>query len=295
MCTEFPYWDISYLVAVFFSIGCLVFVVCGLFSWLPLVAPGSEFPGESIAGGVTAFVGATLFQVGAVLLVFEACNENQTGCFGWALHRLVSNNGESFNGDSESARLLATPAPDNCRHHHQRGRKKEPLSQPSQPERKWEWWPSWDELKTHYIHEIGFVASISMAIGATVFYVCGICSIPGIYDHMSVGAARGVYWLTYLLGGVIFIISSALYMLETQTNWYTPAPRILGWHIGLWNMIGSVGWTLAASLGYCTSSGCAYQSELTLTWASASFFIGSMLLWYEALDKYPVEKDKGKP
>lgn len=33
----------------------------------------------SRGGGVTSFVGATLFQVGAVLLAFEACNENQAG------------------------------------------------------------------------------------------------------------------------------------------------------------------------------------------------------------------------
>lgn len=35
-----------------------------------------------------------------------------------------------------------------------------------------------------------------------------------------------------------------------------------------------------------------YQSELSLTWASIAYTIGSLLLWYEALDKYPVEAAK---
>jgi hypothetical protein len=80
MFTEYPYWDVSYLVAVFFSIGCAIFIVCGLFYWLPIAHQETEYEGEDIAGGgVTSFVGATLFHVGAVLLAFEACNENQTG------------------------------------------------------------------------------------------------------------------------------------------------------------------------------------------------------------------------
>lgn len=33
-------------------------------------------------------------------------------------------------------------------------------------------------------------------------------------------------------------------MLETQRKWYVPAPKVLGWHIGLWNLIGAVGFTV---------------------------------------------------
>ena len=33
-----------------------------------------------------------------------------------------------------------------------------------------------------------------------------------------------------------FIVSGALYMLETQSKWYKPAWEVLGWHIGLWNV-----------------------------------------------------------
>lgn len=36
-----------------------------------------------------------------------------------------------------------------------------------------------------------------------------------------------------------------LFMLETQSKWYIPAPGVLGWHIGFWNLIGALGFTVA--------------------------------------------------
>lgn len=289
MFMEFPYWDVSYLIAVAFALGSLLFIASGLFYWLPQIDPSSEFPKEStVAGGVTAFAGAMLFEVGAVFLVLEAWNENQTGCFGWALHQAISGDG-STNGEAENGRIIAKVDPETCRHHHGRGSKKQRPQRPG-PEQKWRWYPSWNEVKTHYIHEIGFVANMILSLGATLFCVTGICSLPGIYSNMSLGVAWGTYWLAYLIGGIMFMVASVFYMLETQSAWYRPAPHLLGWHIGLWNLIGSVGWTLAASLGYCTMSWCTWESDLTLIWASAAFFIGSMLQWYEALEKYPIDK-----
>jgi len=60
------------------SIGCVVWVINGFFVWYPLAAPWSEFSGETdVGGGWTAFVGATIFEVGSVLLMLEAVNENR--------------------------------------------------------------------------------------------------------------------------------------------------------------------------------------------------------------------------
>jgi len=30
-------------------------------------------------------------------------------------------------------------------------------------------------------------------------------------------------------------------MIETQKHWWQPAPKVLGWHIGFWNLIGGFG------------------------------------------------------
>lgn len=39
--------------------------------------------------------------------------------------------------------------------------------------RHWTWWPTWNELQTHYFKEVGFLACLSQMIGATVFVSLG--------------------------------------------------------------------------------------------------------------------------
>jgi len=104
-------------------------------------------------------------------------------------------------------------------------------------------------------------------------------------------------------------------MLETQKKWYLPAPKILGWHIGLWNLVGAIGFTLCGALGFAIDQdGIEYASTLATfigSWAflvsalSAPYItfcpvyihltwflqIGSVIQWYESLDKYPISID----
>ena len=346
MFTMFPYWDISWLVGVSFTIGCLIFVACGLFYWLPIAFPETEFPHEeSIAGGVCAFVVATLFQIGAVLLFLESYNDRAETQFGGAVEHLfvdrlkiahksewhrpkhyemgrspdepanavdepkkhsssegndvskVQSTSKGSNalkeqptseGSSDSSERSSSEGSD-LKHHATSGDSGENGDAGNTfTERQWQWWPSWHAVRTHYIYEIGFLASFTMSVGATIFYVCGILALPGIFENLSEGVIKGVYYMTYLVGGVLFVISSLFYILETQPNWYTPQPYKIGWWVGAWNMVGSVGWTLAASLGYCPADWCEYQSELALTWASVAFATGSAFQWYESLDKYVV-------
>lgn len=58
-------------------------------------------------------------------------------------------------------------------------------------------------------------------------------------------------------------------MLETQKKWYIPAPTVLGWHIGFWNLIGALGFTLCGAFGFASSN---EEYETALTWST---FIGS--------------------
>ena len=113
MLTRCPYWDVSYLVAIVFTLGSVLWVFNAFFVWLPLVKTSTEFNNEAlVGGGVTAFVGATIFEIGSVLLIFEAVNENRWGCFGWALEKV-------FNGNGEKAGVIRLlPDRDGCGHHH---------------------------------------------------------------------------------------------------------------------------------------------------------------------------------
>lgn len=66
------------------------------------------------------------------------------------------------------------------------------------------------------------------------------------------------------------IISSLLFMLEVQTKWYLPAPKLLGWHVGFWNLIGAIGFTLCGALGFAAEHSESIEYALTL-----STFVGS--------------------
>lgn len=81
------------------------------------------------------------------------------------------------------------------------------------------WWPTWHEFTTHYIKEIGFLASLIQLMGATVFWMAGFTNLPGIHNAMSLPVTNGAYWLPQVVGGTGFIASSILLMTEVQDKW----------------------------------------------------------------------------
>ncbi|KAJ6787677.1 hypothetical protein PWT90_08375 [Aphanocladium album] len=311
MFTVFPYWDVSWLIGVSFTVGCSLFIACGFMYWLPIAYPETTFPHEKdVAGGVLSFVGATLFQIGAFLLMLESWNDRAETKFGGAMETFfaerfsfrrgaVRGAGEAKEKESDDGETPSTMQPSSQLGDEESANPENGAAARTEQqafgasrvgntnpfgEREWQWLPSWHDVKTHYIYEIGFLASATMSLGATIFYLCGILALPGI--HLSVQAKWGAYYLPYLVGGILFALASVFYILETQPNWYTPQPFKIGWHIGFFNLLGGIGWTLAASFGYCEAHWCHYQSELSLIWASIAFTFGSALQWYESLDKY---------
>ena len=179
----------------------------GCFVWFPLVAPSSEFKGEVLwGGGLSAFIGATIFELGSVMMILEAVNENRTECFGWALEHMI---------EDDAVRLVHAKG-GYCNHHHAHsrsllrsrsmpavpsdgdlrdvdGRRGSPKSQ-AQCERLWSWCPTWHELRTHYFREIGFLASFSQLLGATIFWIAGIAGFPPAYERLHGKSLNGLYW-----------------------------------------------------------------------------------------------------
>ena len=349
MLTCYPIWDVSYLVAIIFTLGSVIWVINGFFALLPLVQGYETFAGEStVAAGWSAFVGATVFEVGSVLLMFEAVNENRAGCFGWALEKVVEEVEGGIGWRVEPERK--------CRHHHSnrgnfvgrgssgergsktssesvtarggsgqsnggRGVDAEPNGKqekreegagagssaaPSKPSstmsghtsgKAWQWFPTAHELFTYYIYELGFLACAFQLFGATVFWISGFTAIPQIQDVLIPyqPSLNGAYWTPQIVGGAGFIVSSLFFMLETQRKWYIPAPTVLGWHIGLWNLVGAVGFTVCGALGpgAADSDTYLYQSILATFWGSWAFLVGSAVQWFESLDTHPIEERKG--
>lgn len=253
--------------------GSIIWVINGFFSWLPVLNPSTKF--SDWAGGLTAFIGATVFEFGSILLMLEAVNENRADCFGWAVE-------ESVDG------MLHLTHADNCKHAHaQKGTFVKQSSktldnnttESTGNDRMWSWWPTWYELRSHYFFDIGFLACSSQTFGATVFWISGFTALPPILNNLSTPAENGVYWLPQVIGGTGFIVSSTLFMVEVQPRWYIPAPGVLGWHIGLWNLIGAIGFTLCGALGFgITHPGVEYALTLSTFIGSWAFLVSKTVL-----------------
>ena len=241
---------------------------------------------------VSFFIFSFLFfgVVGKAALTLDTLGSD---CFGWALEEALE--------DTHGRRLRRDDG--NCRHHHcgRRGWLREPggsssvatpgdnspgkktndITDDSQDDTKsarlWSWWPTRHELTTHYLKDIGFLACLSQMIGATVFWISGFTGLPAIFDALEpvTGAVNGIFWLPQVIGGTGFIVSSGLFMIEVQERWYKPALGILGWHIGFWNLVGAVGFTLCGGLGFGSeaSEGVEYASVLSTFVGSWAFLV----------------------
>ena len=147
-------------------------------------------------------------------MVLEAVNENRTACFGWALEQALND---------DAVHLLSKEG--DCRHHHphrrsllrpcpvsptsSESRLRDPTGAKSSSEeltsgeRPWLWCPTWYELRTHYFKEIGFLASFSQLLGATVFWIAGIAALPPVYQRLHGASLDGVYWSPQVSPGPI--------------------------------------------------------------------------------------------
>lgn len=82
-----------------------------------------------------------------------------------------------------------------------------------------------------------------------------------------------------VIGGTGFIVSSLLFMLETQKKWWLPAPKVLGWHIGFWNFIGALGFTACGAVGFGgTRDAIQYASTLSTFIGSWAFLVSVLLI-----------------
>ncbi|KAJ7201573.1 hypothetical protein GGX14DRAFT_464297 [Mycena pura] len=255
------YWNISWWVAILFTVGSVVWVVNGFIAFLPFVNSGVAEDDSGV--GWTVWLGATIFEFGALAGLWEALNRADAADFGWNVHSLLHGDSERSTGNSSQQKNLKPPRT------------------------KWIWF----SMDGKYFHELGFLAAFVQYLAATIFWISGFTAIPTIQNAIAphTGLIDGVFWTPQVIGGCGFVIASTLTMIETQQRWYIPAPASLGWHVGFWNLVGGVGFALCGALGYALndSNGIAYQSSCSTFWGSWAFLIGSVIQWYESVN--PVE------
>lgn len=326
--TRFPYWDISWCVAIVYTLGSMVWVANGFTGVLSLVGKGSSKQLTS-ANTWTAFAGASIFFLGSYLLFLEAVNANRTGCFGWVVERTVKGirpEAEVHPGDCEHHYHAKDKHPhtdeayedendgDNIQDfgseddghdeatangwHHSGFQDRISASEDEETDHphsyNWLWLPSWRHLRTHFIYEIGFLACAIQLVSGSLFWLSKFTTLPGITEQISQPVLDGTNWAPQIVGCIGFIVASLLFMLETQHKWYVPAPNILGWHVGFWKLVGCTGFLLSAVFGPLGEHGMQFaenQSSISTFWGSWMILLGSLVQWYESLDKHPIVQE----
>ncbi|KAF2160312.1 hypothetical protein M409DRAFT_70490 [Zasmidium cellare ATCC 36951] len=272
MFTTFPYNNISWHIAIVFTFGSVIWVLSSFFAYMPM--DKNAPPSLSAYGcGITAFIGSCVFVLGSILLMMETVKDNRDAEFGWAVD-------QQWDENTGTTVYRVTPETKSGQGHKQRELKS--------------WAPSvrlptLKELREHYIYEVAFWSSIIQLLSSFVFLVSGITALPKLYDQLSRPLVDAVYWTPKLVACCGFILSALLAMFECQKKWNKPAWNNLGWHIGLWKLIGSVGFILVPCFGFNRADWAQYQATIHCLWGSWAFLICSVLLWYESVTQYTVD------
>jgi len=274
------YWNVSWWVAWAFTLGSVVWVINGFAGYLPY-GDSKHFEKAQESPGWTAFIGATIFELGSILGMWEAWNRGDAAHFGYEcreaaseMERALGFKTKDIKPDPEEADMEKNGASGKDMH--------------KIPHKKWIWFST----DTKYFHELGFLAAFWQLIAASIFWISGFTAIPTINTAIenNVGLLDGIFWTPQVVGGTGFMISAACIMLESQKKWYKPEFTSLGWHVGLWNEVGAIGFMLCGALGYAptTNTKAYYQSALSTFWGGWAFLIGSVIQLYEAVN--PIEQ-----
>ncbi|TYJ51600.1 hypothetical protein B9479_007826 [Cryptococcus floricola] len=299
--------DVTFWIAVSFTLGSVVWVVNGFLVWFPVLRPELDTDAFSESASALAFIGGTIFLVGSYLMVVEALDRGREINFGTALGQLLHHrrftSPQATVGSSDLSKLLSHTSTSSANlgdSHTQnvgnsdRGRSKldEEGAKVMEGAKGFVWWgkPMW--------HDMGYLAAIVQLFAATIFWVSTLTGLPGVIPGYADGKGSTAiidvfFWTPQVIGGTGFIVSSLILMLETQTHPWLPNLTDIGWWIGFWNLIGAFGFMLCGALGYSDKSGVVYESDLATFWGSWAFLIGSVVQLGEAIWREP-EEGNGK-
>jgi hypothetical protein len=200
--------------------------------------------------------------------MIEAVNENRSASFGWEVVQLIDRQTES------GFISLLLPSMDLRKHGLLRNwlSKGHPADTKGHSDadvkqgNKWVWIPSTYDLRTHYFRDVGFLACFFAATGSMIYLISGIMGLPGIFNHLSFQQLELFYWTSEVLGGIGMVISGLLFTLETQRHWWQPAYHILGWWIGIFNLVGGFGFFIGSCFGYIPVYWAQYQANCATFW-----------------------------
>jgi hypothetical protein len=306
MWTIFPLRDISWIVAFSFTMGSTVWVVNGFFLLLPLIDPEANFLKETpYATSASSLLGTLIFSVGGYAGFLEGMN--------------LKRGGDSIGGmDVEFVEITETRTRMDVEEILDEA--VEPKSSTSSYESPQQllrtststintddvnavhaspqsallgnpafiYFPTMHQLLTIYAQSFHFHAGLIQFLGTIIFSIATITSLPGILPSLATSPflIPLLNLLPATLGAFLFLTSSILQLLSAQKQWYRPEILKGEWHVGLWNAIGSLGFTLAGALPILGTEEASYIGTLAGFWGSWAFLVGSVVQLYIVMGYY---------
>jgi hypothetical protein len=263
-CHPFKLYDISWWTAYLFLVGSIFWVINGIFVFNKVI---SDEEASTRAEKATSFLGGTFFLFGGIAMYLEALNSENTMMFDEEIRK----------GERNVLFAVAQvflPKKFVKKHIH-KGK---------EIQLDWKWY-GWKSIK-----DISFMANFTQFLAVTVFWISVLTYLPGILPLEEDSTNRALFiiffWVPQVAGAFLLIVSSVLLMLETQPNVWHIKPFKVDWHVGFWNILGSVGFFLSGLFGIIVPPEDKYDRWWGVAFStyvgSFSFLIGTIFQYYEA-------------
>ena len=234
--------DVSYIGATAMTAACVFLVTNAILSLLPYANPKFQ-PPEWITTleGVLTLVGCVLFLTSSSMSFIEAVNQDHRSSLGWK---------QESPAHSESSQSVesscTTLVPDWCKisrrnsianlfrgsdsHSDMNGEQTPLLGNPGEDNREpsWRFFPSVHEIRNHLLYDIGFLACGILLMSSAIYCACATAALITILTTGSI-----IPWIRIpqVVASIGFMASSALFMVETQEEWWRPQYNAIGWQV----------------------------------------------------------------
>ena len=311
MWTLFPLQDISWIVAFSFTVGSAAFVIHGFFLLLPLVDPETNFPSETpYATPASSVLGALMFLVGGYAGFLEGLNRKgrEMAVTDVLDIEAIDITEIRMNLDDETPSQETGPKGNDEPTRGERSVQVQPLRESTSATQldddtsavqarsfppllgnpTFIYLPTTHKLLSSHARSLAFHSCWVQFLGTLIFSFATITSLPGILptSNSSPLLIPLLNLLPASLGGLLFIISALLQILNAQDKWWMPNATKGNWQVGFWNAIGSLGFTFAGAFPVFGNETASYFGSLAEFWGSWAFLIGSVIQLYIVMGYY---------
>ncbi|KXS99075.1 hypothetical protein AC578_6971 [Pseudocercospora eumusae] len=244
-------------------VGSCIWIISSLFSFLPFEYPSTRFPGETeYCVGILSCTGTICFFISSLSTIIHTLNESRSRYDGWKAQQIRNEFRAARNLHKKNYRVG-----------------------------EWGWRPRWNDIKDHWVDDLGFRSCCIQLVCSLLFLEAGICAIPAIYNKISIkhSLMNCIYWAPKVFACTGFLWMGILGLIQShRSERRTPFWRKLSWHAGIWSTLGGIGFLVMSFMGFGTREWMQRQNRINALWGSCAFLVSSLLvIWEQTFKRRP--------